>query len=160
MQIGKGEGAQLCSIHGKAWGVHVEEEEGEAGEGAELPQGGLHPKPEPGRECAKKLKVATKPGAADARVRREGGPGAAAHQVPVGALGLGQHGEGNGSGAVVELDGAAVEDREELGVRGLSSTDPYLAFPNRDTTLATLIAHYLAWRLHLPYLACSSHCLI
>ena len=30
--------------------------------------------------------------------------------------------------------------------------------PNRDTTTATPIAHYLALRLHLPYLACSSHC--
>ena len=31
----------------------------------------------------------------------------------------------------------------------------YRVLPNRDTTTVTLIAHYLTWRLHLPYLACS-----
>ena len=41
-----------------------------------------------------------------------------------------------------------------------SSKGPYLALPNRDTTAVALIAHYLTWRLHLPYLACSSYCLI
>ena len=42
---------------------------------------------------------------------------------------------------------------------GVSSKGPYSALPNRDTTTATLIAHYLTRRLHLPYLACSSHSL-
>ena len=41
-----------------------------------------------------------------------------------------------------------------------SSKGPYVTLPKRDTTPVALIAHYLTWRLHLPYLACYSHCLI
>ena len=37
---------------------------------------------------------------------------------------------------------------------------PVFSLPNRGMTPATLIVHYLTWRLHLPYLARSSHCLI
>ena len=41
-----------------------------------------------------------------------------------------------------------------------SSKGPYLVLPNRDMATATLIAHHLTWRLHLPHLACPgpSHC--
>ena len=41
-----------------------------------------------------------------------------------------------------------------------SSKGPYLVLPNRGKTPVTLSVHYLTWRLHLPYLACSPHCLI
>ena len=41
-----------------------------------------------------------------------------------------------------------------------SSKGPYLVLPNRGMTPVTLSAHYLTWRLHLPCLACSPHCLI
>ena len=43
---------------------------------------------------------------------------------------------------------------------GASGKGPYLVLANRDMNPVTLIAHYLTWRLHLPCLACSSHCLI
>ena len=38
----------------------------------------------------------------------------------------------------------------------ISGKGPYPVLPNLGMTPATLIAHYLTWRLHLPYLACSS----
>ena len=51
--------------------------------------------------------------------------------------------------------------RALAGAQGaLSSKGPYLVLPNRDTTPATLMGHYLTWRPNLPYPACSSHCLI
>lgn len=58
------------------------------------------------------------------------------------------------------LVGAACQAELASREHGWTSKGPYLGFPNRDMTPVTLIAHHLTWRLHLPYLACSSHCLI
>ena len=54
----------------------------------------------------------------------------------------------------------AVMPRSVLKAWDDSSKGPYLVLPNRDTTPVTLMGHYLTWRPNLPYLACSSHCLI
>ena len=62
------------------------------------------------------------------------------------------------------LESFDVVDNGELQVNHLHiarrSKGSYLVLPNRDTFTATLMAHCLTWHPHLPYLECSSHCLI
>ena len=88
-ELGEDEGAQLCSMHGQLWEtMEVDEmgvtswgvgEETAAGTGGEPPQGGLYPRQGESSGCAKRRKVAVKPGSVGAWVRKVGGAEVAAH---------------------------------------------------------------------------------